>query len=173
VILKTSRFAALLLSALAMGLAFCLTLEMPAKMQYPAELYMTLQHTLYRQFGGWPGILVELGAIISTAILVYLVRHRKPAFLLTGIGFACVSLAFFGVWLLFIAPMNAETARWAAGAIPHNWAATRNQWEYSHVAHFAFQLMGFCALLASVLAEGRKSREGHYAIQSNQTGLLL
>lgn len=45
--INTWRFITLILTALLMGTTFCHVLELPAKMDYPASLYMTLHRTLY------------------------------------------------------------------------------------------------------------------------------
>jgi len=49
------------------GLAFAHLLERPAKMQYGATLYITLQKTLYLQWG-FPNVggILESAAIIET-----------------------------------------------------------------------------------------------------------
>ena len=49
--LKLFRLAAILLVALLCGLAFAHVLELPAKMQYDATLYITLQKSLYVHWG--------------------------------------------------------------------------------------------------------------------------
>ena len=50
-LLKFLRFTSIILVALLQGLAFAHLLERPAKMQYDASLYITLQKTLYVQWG--------------------------------------------------------------------------------------------------------------------------
>ena len=152
-VLRGWRFVTLLLAALDMGMAFAHTLELPAKMQYSASFYSTVQHTLYWEFGNWPGILAEMGAILSSAVLIFLVRHRRPALQLTLLGFGLLAIAFFLIWLVFVAPMNVETGRWTLNSIPPDWTRVRNQWEYAHATRFVLQLIGFCALLLSIVLE--------------------
>ena len=50
-LLKTWRFITPILAALLMGMTFCHVLELSAKMQYAATLYLTLHRTLYVAFG--------------------------------------------------------------------------------------------------------------------------
>jgi Domain of unknown function (DUF1772) len=155
--LKTWRFITITLAALSMGMAFCHTLELPAKMNYPASLYLTIQHSLYREFGSFPGIFSEVGAIVCAIALTFLVRKRRPAFNWTIIGVNFLALALV-VWFSFVAPMNAEFARWTVDSIPADWTRVRNQWEYSHATRFVLQLVGFSALLISILVETSKNR---------------
>jgi ABC-type xylose transport system permease subunit len=155
--LKTWRFITIILAALSMGMAFCHVLELPAKMNYPASLYLTIQQSLYWQFGSFPGIFSEVGAIFGVIALTVFVRKRQPAFFLTLAGAIFLALALV-IWFLFVAPMNAEFAQWTVDSIPANWTQVRNQWEYSHATRFVLQLIGFSALLISILAETSKNR---------------
>ena len=102
-------FLTLTLASLLMGTSFAHTLEMPAKMNVDGQLWRTFQHTLYPYFA-YVGAPVEIGAILTAAVLCYLVRAHQPAFYLTLAGTICLSLAFFVVWLGFTNPVNAETA---------------------------------------------------------------
>jgi len=91
-------FLTLTLTSLLMGTSFAHTLEMPAKMNVDGQLWRTFQHTLYPYFA-YVGAPVEIGAIVSSAILSYLVRAHRRAFYLTVAGTIFLSLAFFVVWL--------------------------------------------------------------------------
>jgi len=150
------RFITIILAALDTGMALCHALEMPAKLKVDAHLWLTFQHTLYRAFGPeGPGAFIEMGAIITAILLVFLVRQRQPAFYLTLAGAAFLAAAFFLVWLPFVNPVNAETAKWTVETIPVNWMEWRKQWEYAHTTRFVLQLIGLGALLLSILFETR------------------
>jgi hypothetical protein len=151
--LRTWRFITLILAALDMGMAFCHALELPAKMNYPPSLYVAVQHTLYQAFGTIPGASVEIGAILSAVVLVFLVRKRRPAFQLTLAGALLLSVAFFVVWIMFVAPVNAEIAKWTVESVPPDWTRWRDQWEYSHATRFVLQLIGFGTLVLGLLLE--------------------
>jgi hypothetical protein len=143
-------FLTLTLTSLLMGTSFAHTLEMPAKMNVDVQLWRTFQHTLYPYFV-YVGAPVEIGAIIATAVLSYLVRAHRPAFYLALAGTICLALAFFVVWLGFTNPVNAQTAKWTASSIPADWSRWRSQWEYSHAARFVLHWIGFSALLISLI----------------------
>ena len=151
--LRVWRFITLILAALDMGMAFCHTLELPAKMNYPPSLYVAVQHTLYRAFGTIPGASAEIGAILSAIVMVFFVRKRRPAFQLTLAGALFLAVAFFVVWIMFVAPVNAEIAKWTAESVPPDWTRWRDQWEYSHATRFVLQLIGFSMLVLAVLLE--------------------
>lgn len=150
--LKTWRLITLILAALSVGMAFCHTLELPAKMQYDATLWTTINQSLYQQFGSLPGIFSEVGAVLAAIGLTVLVRKRRPAFYWTLAGAVLLTLSLV-VWFTLVAPMNAEFAQWTVNSIPANWMQVRNQWEYSHAARFVLQLIGLCTLQISLLVE--------------------
>ncbi len=155
--LRTWRFITIILTALTMGMAFCHTLELPAKMSYNGALWTTVNQSLYRQFGSFPGIFSEVGAIVAAIFLTFLVRKRRPAFYWTLTGAIFLALALV-VWFMFVAPMNAEFAQWTVDSIPADWTRVRNQWEYSHASRFVLQLIGMSTLLLSVLVETPTNR---------------
>ena len=77
--LKLFRVATILLVALVAGLAFAHVLESSAKMQYEAHFYITLQKSLYVQWGPPQlGGFLEPAAIAATGLLAFLVR-KSPA----------------------------------------------------------------------------------------------
>jgi hypothetical protein len=145
------RFATLLLAALLLGMTFCHVLEMPAKMRYDAALYLTLHRTLYAAFGP-PNIgpFIELGAILASIVLTILTR-RRPGFWLTLVGTACLLGGIF-VYFAEVEPANAALRTMAIEAPAQDWELWRAQWEQGHAAHFALDLLAFCALLGAALA---------------------
>ncbi len=160
--INTWRFITLILAALLMGTTFCHVLELPAKMVYPASLYMTLHRTLYVAFGPpGPGPFIEIGAILAAAVLVFLVRRHRPAFWLTLLG--AVSLAAgLALYFAFIEPANVEMKDWTLAAPPSDWMSWRDQWEYGHAAHFVLNLLGFAALVLSLIVGKAANRSNDH-----------
>jgi hypothetical protein len=157
-VLRTWRFITLLLAALALTMESAHVLELPQKMQYDAQLYAAVNTTLYRYFAMVGGV-YQIGSIVAAAGLVFLVRTQRPAFRWTLAGALCLLLAF-GLWLAVVAPVNskvAEALRSAPESVPTVWMRLRTRWEYGHAAGFVMQLVGFCALLLSVLVETPKA----------------
>ena len=77
--LRVWRFITLLLAALALTMASAHVLELPQKMRYDAPMYSAVNTTLYRYFAIIGGV-YQVGAIVSAAVLVFLVRKRWPSF---------------------------------------------------------------------------------------------
>ena len=151
--LRIWRFITITLTALLMGATFCHVLESPAKMRYPAELYLTLHRTLYVAFGPPNiGAFIEIGAILAAVALVFLTRRRRPAFRLTLAG-AAFLVAGLAVYFAFVEPANVAMKAMPLNAPPADWTRWRDQWEYGHIAHFIFHLLGFSALALSIIFE--------------------
>jgi hypothetical protein len=152
--LRLCRFITLVLGALALTMESAHVLEMPQKMMYAAEMYAAVNTTLYRYFAIVGGA-YQVGSIVAAAVLVFLVRDRRPSFGWTLAGAVCLALAF-AVWLAVVAPVNAEAAatyQTEPDALPVLWMRLQKRWEYGHTAGFVLQLVGFSALVVSVLVE--------------------
>lgn len=162
--LRIWRFITIILAALTTATTFAHALELPAKMNYDAALWTTLQQSLYWGFGHIGGYVEAATVFLAAPVLTFLVRKRRPAFQWTLAGTVCFALAFFVVFLMFTEPMNREIFQWTPQSVPADWTQVRNQWEYSHVARFVLHLMGLGALLISVLVEIPIERSRHSVI---------
>jgi hypothetical protein len=45
---------------------------------------------------------------------------------------SALSVAFFAVWIGFIAPINRILAAWSASSLPADWSTYRDHWELWH-----------------------------------------
>lgn len=150
--MRVWQFITIMLVALLTGLAFAHALERPAKMAYPGELYVTLQRTLYVQWGP-PNIggVLEPAAVVATLVLAFLARRQRRMFTATLLAAAALVLAFPVVFFWLVAPAN-EAFRGAVGEpIPANWEAWRDQWERGHTLRFVLQFLALSALVGSLV----------------------
>ena len=159
--LRSLQFAALLLSALSLTMESAHVLELPQKMQYDAQLYAAVNTTLYHYFATIGGV-YSLGAIVAASVLAFLVRKHRSAF---GwiLAAAVLFVLWFMSWLMLVAPVNTQVAaalQSAPETVPALWMQLRERWEYGHVAGFVIQLLGFCALVISVLVDTQSSVTG-------------
>jgi hypothetical protein len=153
-LLKGTRFVALMLAALTLGLGFCHLMQLPSRMGWDQYLWVgsTVQGGLYNMFGS-VGALIGIVAIIVLFILAYLVReHARPGF---GLALAAAILfaAAFALWWVLVYPANVELAKWVDGPVPANWTDVRARWEWGHASIAVIELLGFAALVWSVLAD--------------------
>jgi hypothetical protein len=139
------RFSSLFFTALALGASMAHLLELPNKINLPRDQYAIVQQ-LYK---GWAllGIVVIL-ALISTLVLVIMVRHLRKAFALTLTGLICIVATQIIFWI-FTFPANAQTKNWTI--LPENWFELRKQWEYSHATSAGLNLVAVIVLILSLL----------------------
>ncbi len=88
-IVKLCRLVTVMFIGLITVPALCHSMEMPAKMSYEGSLWLTLLQTLYQTFGTI-GAFFEVGAVVTSVILTFLIRQRQPAFGRTFLGALCM-----------------------------------------------------------------------------------
>jgi hypothetical protein len=151
--LRSSWFAALLLTALGLVMGGAHLLELPVRIQYEPPFYMQVTSTLYRYYGLVGGPLQVL-ALLLCAVLTWRVRTRST-FRSTLAGTLCLALSLL-LWALLVQPVNAawlEAVRSGPTDAVQAYAQLRSRWEYGHVAAFAAWLSGFSLLLHGVVRE--------------------
>jgi hypothetical protein len=150
-LVKLCRLITVMFIGLSMGTALCHLLEMPAKMTYEGSLWLTLLQTLYPAFGTI-GAFFEVGAVILTVILAFLVRQSRPAFTWTLLGALCMVTAH-GIFWIWIAPVNAAMASLTPETLPADWMNLRKQWELTHAARALLEIIALGAVVYSILVE--------------------
>ena len=156
--IKIWRFAALMLAAFSLSLSMAHLLEFPRRMLFDQELWVrvTVFEGVYALFGS-VGAIFEIGAILTALVIVFLVRKSGKTFYWT-LGGAIILLLAFISWIIFVAPTNAELARWLTNPVPPDWTRTRNQWEYAHAVNAFIKIAGFSLLVISVLVETTETK---------------
>jgi uncharacterized membrane protein len=155
------RFITLMLTSFSLSLSMAHLLELPQRMQFDQQLWVkvTVFENVYKLFGS-VGAAFEITAILTGIVLVFLVRKRGSTFYWTLGGVIFLVLAFVS-WITFVAPMNAEFAKWSTNPVPVNWTRYRNQWEYAHAINAFIKIIGLSLLVISVLVETPKKRALH------------
>lgn len=142
----------LVIAALSLGPSFAHLLEAPPRLSvWPPELWReaTVFNGQYQLFGLLGGPL-DGGAILVAAVLAYAMRRDRPGFWFALVG-TLLFLASLAVWLSAVAPVNAVLATWQPGPIPDDFFTLRNRWELGHIVIATLKLVGFTALVLSVL----------------------
>ncbi|MBI2740406.1 MAG: DUF1772 domain-containing protein [Rhodospirillales bacterium] len=139
-------FVALLASALVLGPALAHLFELPNKIGLSRDEYFIVQKA-YRGWSlfGWL-LLVQVAALAAAA---YLARMEPLVLTLVLLALAAVAGAQIVFWL-FTYPANTATANWTMP--PEGWEKLRRQWEYSHAAGAALQLLCLCLLIVAALS---------------------
>lgn len=143
-------FAALVLSALTVGMAFAHTLEAPQKFGYGASRWTVLTQTLYRYFAVVGGPIEVANLVVLILLGVVVRRRRSGAALLVFAAVGCFAAAL-AVWAVVVQPVNAHVASWSASAVPADWRVWRGRWEYGHVGRFVLMIVGYGLLVLVTL----------------------
>jgi hypothetical protein len=153
-LLKGTRFIAVMLAALTFGMGFCHLMQLPARMGWDQYLWVgsTVQGGLYGLFGS-VGAVIDVATVIALALLAYFVReHGRPGFRLALLA-ALLFAAALVLWWVLVYPVNVELTKWVNGPVPADWTDYRSRWEWGHAAISLLELAGFAALVWSVLAD--------------------
>jgi hypothetical protein len=159
--IRSWRFITLMLASLSLSLSMTHLLELPQRMRFDQQLWVrvTVFENVYKLFGS-VGAVFELAAILTSLVLVFLVRKRGLTLYWTLGGTICLILAFVS-WIAFVAPMNAEFALWLTNPIPVDWTRYRDQWEYAHAVNALIKIIGLSLLTIAVVVETPKKRAIH------------
>jgi hypothetical protein len=140
------RFFSLLFVGLNLAPGLAHVLQLPHKMDLSGPDYLRVQQL----YAGWALLgIVVFAALISTLLLTILVRNRLRQFALACIAFGSLVVTQVIFWI-FTFPVNEQTRNWTA--LPVNWAALRERWEYSHATAAVFDLVAFVAVVLAALA---------------------
>ena|SRR5438132_5257068 len=145
-----ARLIALLLAALASGVAFSHLLEVPGKRRLPTDVAVTVQQTLYVGYR-LPSALIELGAIVTCALAVAVGWNRSSCWLtLAALVTMLGAMVVFG---LVTDRQNRRMLSWLIGDLPDDWTRVRARWEASHGVR-AVLFVSAVGLLALALHKG-------------------
>ena len=147
--LISARSISLLLTALAAGVVLGHLMSRAGKVTLPGPLFVTVQNTLYRNWGTRVGA-VEIGAFLSTFVVAFLTRRRGAIFALSLAGL--LSLAgMLLVWAVFINPINIQVRATTSESPPADWALLRDRWHRLHAIRSIFAVVELSALISAVL----------------------
>lgn len=143
----------LLVAALSLGASWSHILQIRGKAAWDGPFWRAAMESLYRDYAiiGGP---VELAAIVLACWLALSLRRDRAARPWAFAGAALLAVAFFGLWLGFIAPINAVFATWTPETVPAGWTVWRDRWEFWHAMIALVKACGFVALVLAVLPQG-------------------
>jgi hypothetical protein len=143
--IRAWQFAAILFTALMLAPGAAHLFALPNKIGLARDDYFITQQ-VYR---GWAilGLLI-FAALLSNAVLAYLVRDQDRPFLFALLSALAIfaTLVIFFVWVF---PGNQATDNWTS--IPANWEALRSRWEYGHAASAIVSILALCSTTLSVV----------------------
>ncbi len=91
--------------------------------------------------------------MVALGLLTYLVREHRRLGVMLALTAALLFAAGLMLWWVLIYPVNVELAKWVNGPVPSDWTTYRARWEWGHATISLLELLGFAALIGSVLAD--------------------
>jgi hypothetical protein len=154
--LRVIRVLVVMLAALSLSFGLGHLMQVPARMAWDQYLWVgsTVQGGFY-SLSGPLGALIEVTTLIALIVLAVLLRrHGVGSFALTAIAAVLFATGLLFWWIL-VYPVNVQLAKWVNGPVPENWVEWRAIWEWGQAANGLLQLLGFAALVASLLERPR------------------
>jgi hypothetical protein len=138
-------FVALLATALALGGALAHALELPNKIGMSREHYFIVQ----RAYDGWNRLAYLLAVQLFGIIAVIGLYRAEPRVWWPATAALAALVAAQAIFWIWTFPANQATNNWTSQ--PQNWEILRRNWEYSHLAGAAFQILAMTSLILAVL----------------------
>jgi hypothetical protein len=154
--LRVIRVLVVMLAALSLSFGLGHLMQVPARMAWDQYLWVgsTVQGGFY-SLSGPLGALIEVTTLIALIVLAVLLRrHGVGSFALSAIAAVLFATGLLFWWIL-VYPVNVQLAKWVNGPVPENWVEWRAIWEWGQAANGLLQLLGFAALVASLLERPR------------------
>jgi hypothetical protein len=115
--------------------------------------------------GGPMSVLMPASLLSALVLCVLLVRGRQPgASLLAGSALVLMTTALV-ITLAVNVPIDRQIQTWTTAALPADWQAVRDRWEFYHGLRTVVSIAALACLFAATLStrwrrapDGRKSR---------------
>ncbi len=143
------RFAAIVLTALALVPAGAHFFEMPNKLPLSREDYFTVQ-AIYR---GWALFGVALFGALAANLALAIASWRRGERVWPALAAAALIAATLAIFFTWTFPANQATQNWTV--VTENWEALRLRWEYAHAVNAVLTFIALC-LVAAEASAGRR-----------------
>lgn len=150
----TLGFANVVLAVLAALAPMAHVLELPNKLTLDGPLWLAVQQHLYRGWGPFLGGPAEIGALLTSLVLVILRRRDQSALRTTPIAVVAYA-GMLAIFFTFNKPVNAAVSAWTAATLPQDWPSYRLQWESGHALAALLSVIGLVAAIRGYLVDRR------------------
>jgi uncharacterized membrane protein len=157
-VIKGLQFVTLLVFSLVTGVFwgtwFSLSRSMTA---ITPGTFLEVGRLMIANLGGPMSVLMPVALLSALVLCVLLFRRRQtPASL-----FACGALVLMAMALVITlavnVPIDRQIQSWTTAALPTDWQAIRNRWEFYHGLRTLVSLAALACLFASTLSTARRN----------------
>lgn len=141
--LRGALIASLAFTSLTLVPAGAHLMSLASKIVMSAPDYLAAQ----KAYTGWNlSAVLVIGALVSTATLVWQARGHERVFMPALIALGCVIAAQVVFWTLNF-PANQQTSNWTR--LPDQWQSLRQRWEIGHALAALLNLGALATLLTA------------------------
>jgi hypothetical protein len=168
---KTVQFATLLLFALVTGVFwgtwFSLSRSMAA---ITPATFLEVGHLMIANLGGPMSVLMPAALLSALALCLLLFRTRQPwASRFAIAAWVLMALALV-ITLAVNVPIDRQIQSWTAAALPPDWRAIRDRWEFYHGLRTLVSLTALACLIASTLSTASGAAPDRQTRRDEQPG---
>ena len=150
---KAVQFATLLLFSLVTGVFWGTWFSLSRSMaEITPGTFLEVGRLMIANLGGPMSGLMPLTLLSALVLCVLLFRGRQPrASLLAGAALVLMAIALV-ITLVVNVPIDRQIVSWTTAALPPDWRAIRDRWEFYHGLRTVVSLAGLACLFASTLS---------------------
>ena len=138
----------LVLVSLQVGISYSHLMQWPGKLMLTGPEYIRVQNVLI-QYKLGVGLL-EVISLILFSLLLFFSHRQRLIFRSLSLAAFCFGL-LFGIWLLFIEPINVTVRTWTPSNLPADWSVYRLRWHQLHGVRFALFMLTLIGLSRTLI----------------------
>ena len=165
--IKAAQFVALLLFSLVTGVFWGTWFSLSRSMaEITPGTFLEVGRLMIANLGGPMSVLMPMALLSALVLSVWLFRRgQSRATLFAGAAFVLMAMAL-AITLAVNVPIDRQIQSWTTAALPADWRAIRDRWEFYHGLRTLLSVAGLTSLFASTLSTAwpvpfnRARREG-------------
>jgi uncharacterized membrane protein len=168
-VVKAVQFVTLLLFSLVTGVFWGTWFSLSRSIaEITPGTFLEVGHLMIANLGGPMSVLMPASLLSALVLCVLLVRGRQPgASLLAGSALVLMTTALV-ITLAVNVPIDRQIQTWTTAALPADWQAVRDRWEFYHGLRTVVSIAALACLFAATLStrwrrapDGRAKQDEH------------
>lgn len=141
----------LVLVSLQAGISYSHLMQWPGKLVLTGPEYVRVQNVLI-QYKMGVGLL-EVPTLLLLPLLLYSTYQHRSIFRPLLLAAVCLVLPF-GIWLLFIEPINVTVRNWTVSTLPADWPVLRLHWHRWHGGRLVLFVLALLSVSHAIVQAG-------------------
>jgi uncharacterized membrane protein len=124
----------------------------PAKSKLPPQQFIELEKSIQDTFGKIMPVLMIITTIAIASLLIIFWSEDSLIRIMCLVGLLAYIVSN-AVTIIYMLPINNQTAAWNTKQLPQNWREVRNRWEQIQSWRTFAMLLSFAALCTAVVLQ--------------------